>query len=230
MHLRPSKSIALLLTLALAPSLRSVSHAEASAGGPSFDLVNHVKHAVVIVYSFDARGRLLSQGSGFLTRANRVVTNLHVVGHASRVEVVTFGGQTHAAEGVVCMDGSRDLAALELKRPLEGVTPLEVSEERPRAGEEVFVVSNPRGSLWEVSRGRTLAQRFFPELGPLVPFTAIVSRGSSGGPVVNLRGQVIGIATMGLRTHEDQYFAVPGYTVARLRTRPLMPFPLRSGD
>ena len=232
MRLRRLRNSAALLTLAL---VAAVGPPAASGGartaGPPSRLVEHVKRAVVVVNSYDERGRLLSQGSGFFVRQTQITTNLHVVGRAARVEVVTFGGRVRAVDGVVALDGRRDLALLQVGGAPEEVRPLAFVESAPPAGEEVFVVSNPRGSLWEVSRGTTLDLRVFPELGPLVPFTASVARGSSGGPVVDLRGRVVGVATMGLlRASGEDFFAVPAEHAARLRPRTLMPFPLRNGD
>ena len=230
-RLRRLNNRAALLTLALVSAVAPPSARGAHTVGPPSSLVDHVKRAVVVVNSYDERGRLLSQGSGFFVRPTQVTTNLHVVGAAARVEVVTFGGRVCAVEGVVALDGRRDLALLQVGGAPEGVRPLVFVESAPAAGEEVFVVSNPRGSLWEVSRGTTLGLREFPELGPLVPFTATVARGSSGGPVVDLRGRVVGVATMGLlRASGEDFFAVPAEHAARLRPRTLMPFPLRQGD
>jgi S1-C subfamily serine protease len=229
--LRRLNNRAALLALALVSAFAPPPATDARTAGPPSRLVEHVKRAVVVVNSYDERGRLLSQGSGFFVRQTQITTNLHVVGAAARVEVVTFGGRVCAVEGVVALDGRRDLALLQLGGAAEGVRPLAFVESAPPAGEEVFVVSNPRGSLWEVSRGTTLAPREFPELGPLVPFTAAVARGSSGGPVVDLRGRVVGVATMGLlRASGEDFFAVPAEHAARLRPRALMPFPLRNGD
>jgi serine protease Do len=221
---------AAILTLALVSTFAAPSSAAARTG-PAPGLVDHVKRAVVVVNSYDGRGRLLSQGSGFFVRPTQFITNLHVVGAASRVEVVTFSGRVRSVEGVVALDAMRDLALLQVGGGPEGVRPLAFVLTAPRVGEEVFVVSNPRGSFWEVSRGATLGLRHFPELGPLVPFTATVARGSSGGPVVDLRGRVVGVATMGLlRASGEHFFAVPAEHAARLRPRTLSPFPLLNGD
>lgn len=232
MRRRPPAFTGLLLAAPLVASLAAGgARARAGSSGAPPALVEHVKRAVVVVNALDAKGRLLSQGSGFFIRQGRVVTNLHVVGRASRAEVLTFGGETLAVEGVVAFEGRRDLALLQVQNSTEGATTLAPAEFMPGEGEEVFVVSNPRGSLWEVSRGKALAPWVSPELGRLVEITAPVARGSSGGPVVNLRGQFVGVATMVLRrTSVDQFFAVPGEHVASLRPRNLMPFPLAAGE
>ncbi len=169
----------------------------------------------------------MSQGSGFFVGRDRIVTNLHVVGHATRVEVRTFDGQTFAVEGLRAYDASRDLALLEVSVPARcKVATLELASVFPRPGEEIFVVSNPRGAEWQVSSGHALAPWKSQELGEMIPITAAVSRGSSGGPVVNSEGRVVGIATMNLKLTEVFHMAVPGECAAALRPSALLTFPL----
>ena len=202
----------------------------AAAQGPAPGLVERVKRAVVVVSSFDESGRVVAQGSGFFVRPGEVVTNLHVVGRAARVEVLTFGGQTCTVAGVAAFDAARDLALLRVGEGAIDVATLEVETAATRAGEDVFVVSNPRGSLWQVSEGTALTAREFPDIGRLVPITAQVSRGSSGGPVVNLRGRVVGVATMSLKSSVEEYFALPGEDLIRLRPGAPRPFPLKASE
>ncbi len=219
----------ILLALCLALPLSHVS--VRGAAEPSPYVVEHVKRAVVIVKAFDGRGRLLTQGSGFFVGPRDVVTNLHVVGRAARVEVLTFGGETCRVEGLAASDPARDLALMRVGADAGDVETLEVESAETLAGEGVFVVSNPRGSLWQVSEGEALAPREFPEIGRLVPLTARVARGSSGGPVVNMRGRVVGVATMSLRKSSvEEYFALPAEDVARLRPGAPKPFPLHVSE
>lgn len=222
MLLRPKSFATLLFALALA-----LITPYARASEPLPGLINHVKRAVVVVNSFDERGKLVSQGSGFFIARDRIVTNLHVVGIAARVEVKTFDGETFAIEGLRAFDRGRDLALLQSATPaaLE-VTTLTLTNLLPHPGEEVFVVSNPRGSEWQVSSGHTLALWESQELGALLPITAAVSRGSSGGPVVNLHGHVVGIATLNIKRTEEFHLAVPGECAAALRPSALITFPL----
>ena len=219
---RPKSFAVLSLVLAVA-----LSAPRAFAGEPVPGLVDHVKRAVVVVNSFDARGKLVAQGSGFFVGRERIVTNLHVVGTAARVEVRTFDGQTLSVEGVRAYDASRDLALLEADVPARTeVATLELEGALPRPGEEIFVVSNPRGAEWRVTNGHALAPWLLQELGEMIPFTAAVARGSSGGPVVNLEGRVVGIATMSLRRSRVFHLAVPGECAAALRPAALHTFPL----
>lgn len=222
---------ALLAALVLVAALMPRAAAAASGADPLPDiLVEQVKRAVVVVNSYDERGRLLAHGSGFFTGRGQITTSLHVVGRAARVEVKTYAGETLGVEGLVALDSGRDLAVIRVEEAADVVAPLVLAGAGPRAGEEVFVVSNPRGSPWEVSRGTALARRELPGLGQFVPITAPISSGSSGGPVVDLRGRVVAVAALARRGAQEQYFAVPCEHLTRLRSRTLMPFPLQTAD
>jgi serine protease Do len=198
---------------------------------PQPDVVEHVKKAVVIIKSFDERNRLLFQGSGFFVAPDRIITNLHVVGMASRVEVETFCGRTFSVEGLRAIDPTRDLALIEASIPATfSTTTLQMSTASPLPGESIFVVSNPKGSSWQVSNGWALPEWEFQDFGAMLPFTAPVSRGSSGGPVVNLSGRVVGIATVSLKRASQFYLAIPSQSAIALRSRILRPFPLELTD
>src|SRR5439155_24690357 len=86
------------------------------------------------------------------------------------------------------------------------------------------VIGNPLGLEGTVSDGLVSAVRDVPELGRMLQITAPVSPGSSGGPVVNMKGQVVGITRGLLKGGQNLNFAVPGDLVARLRSGPLICF------
>jgi S1-C subfamily serine protease len=81
----------------------------------------------------------------------------------------------------------------------------------------VLVVGNPYG-LFEgsLSDGIISSLRDFPHVGRVLQITAPVSPGNSGGPVVNMSGQVVGVVTFGLKQGQNLNFAMPWFTLARL--------------
>jgi len=197
----------------------------AAAREPSTDIINHVKHAVVIIKTYDDRGKPLSQGSGFFIESNRIITSLHVIKNASRAQIKTFNGQTYPVQGIVALNEQRDLALLETSLSPPLCTTFMVAEMMPTEGEEIIVISNPQGSSWKVSRGITEAPWNFQGVGELIRITASISPGSSGGPVVNRRGLVIGIAALHTSSADDLNFALPGGLVRELLPGPLKPLP-----
>ena len=203
--------LAIFCCLTVAASER---YSSAATSAPSSEVLARAKRAVVLITTFDQRGRPEKQGSGFFLTADRVVTNLHVVNTASQILISTFTGKTVRADFVLAADKTSDLALLQLAAPCSDVTTLAPAELEPSQGEPVVLVSNPVGSHWQVSVGEVGRPWNFFEIGERLQITPDVLPGSSGGPVLNLEGKVIGIAVMHVESADNLNFAVP---VARLK-------------
>jgi serine protease Do len=191
----------------------------ASAQTPPQELVSHVKRAVVVITTHNAKGTALQQGTGFFITPERLVTNLHLVRSATDIRIQTFNGSTASVKSIVVTDEKSDLAILQLNSPCPGTTTLQVDELHAPEGEKVMVVSNPRGSLWKVTVGQVGATWNFEHQGTRMQITASLKPGSSGGPVVNLQGHVVGVAAMHVEGAEDLDFAIPAERLNALRPR-----------
>jgi serine protease Do len=138
-----------------------------------------------------------SQGSGFIVSADGyVVTNNHVVEHASEVEVALDDGRSLPAK-VIGTDKRTDLALLKIsdgnKLPY-----VEWSTTQPRVGDWVIAVGNPFGLGGSVTAGIVSARGRDIGAGPYDDFLQIdapVNRGNSGGPAFDARGAVVGVNT-----------------------------------
>jgi len=138
-----------------------------------------------------------SQGSGFIISADGyVVTNNHVVEHASEVEVVLDSGKTLRAK-TIGTDKRTDLALLKINDG--GSLPfVEWSNTTPRVGDWVIAVGNPFGLGGTVTAGIVSARGRDINAGPYDDFLQIdapVNRGNSGGPAFDMHGGVIGVNT-----------------------------------
>ena len=189
----------------------------ATAQRPSLEKLAQLKHAVVIVTTYDDRGNPLLQGSGFFITPERVVTTLHVINHASRIRIETFAGQTVSAISVLASDVNSDLALLQIDEPHRGTTTLQVEYAAPFEGESIFVLSNPLGSYWKTTRGRVGTMWNLSGTGLRLQITASLRPGSSGGPVLNKQGRVIGVAAMHIRSADALDFAVPAHNLKALQ-------------
>lgn len=197
----------------------------AKARAPSSVLVNRVKQAVVLLTTYDAAGQPLLQGSAFFIAANRIVTSLHLLRGACTVRIQTFDKQTYPVQGIAAVNESCDLALLETAFPSSAIAPLDIAEAMPQEGANVIVVSNPERCWWKVTQGKTLASWDFQGIGELLRITARLAPGSSGGPVVNQQGQVVGVATMHTSSGDELNFAVPAKLIQTLHPQALMPLP-----
>jgi len=181
------------------------------------ELVRRIKPSAVAIETFDAKGATLSRGSGFFISNNRIITNRHVIEKSSRVEVHLMNGKKFTARGVLAIDGEGDLALLQVDVPAEFALPLPLVQGAPQEGESIVVVGNPFGLEGSVSNGIVSAVREIPGYGKIIQITAPISPGSSGSPVVNMRGQVVGVATLQAAEGQSLNFAVPSERISQLK-------------
>ncbi len=139
----------------------------------------------------------MAQGSGFFISADGyIVTNNHVVDHATEVTVTTIDGKSIPAK-VIGTDAKTDLALLKVKEG--GDYPfVTFADQAPRVGDWVIAVGNPFGLGGTVTAGIVSARGRDIGSGPYDDFLQIdapVNRGNSGGPTFNGEGQVVGVNT-----------------------------------
>ena len=191
------------------------------------EIVREAKDAVVQLRSYDATGTYLGEGSGFMLPDGRIATNAHVVEGAVRVEIVNATGRlAGAVDHASTLSATVDLAIL----PALGgaATGLPLSSREPAVGETVIVIGSPQGLANTVSEGIVSAIREVRGRR-LLQITAPISPGSSGGPVLNGQGRVIGVSVSQMRDGQNLNFAVPvGDLVALVSSPPgRMAFPTR---
>ncbi|HUK31357.1 MAG TPA: trypsin-like peptidase domain-containing protein [Candidatus Acidoferrum sp.] len=153
-------------------------------------------------------------GTGFLVSANGViVTNYHVIENGN-VAVVKFpDGTSFPVDGVLASDKVRDLAVIKIHGKTFRTLTLGNSD-RVQVGEDVVAIGNPLGFELglelTVSNGNLSAVRQDKEArGKLLQVTAPITHGSSGGPLFNMMGEVIGIMTLGFPGAGNLNFAIP---------------------
>src|SRR5882724_6212527 len=186
------------------------------------ELVRRIKPSAVAIETFDAHGEKLSRGSGFFIDTDRIVTNRHVIEGAYRAEVHSSNGNVYPVRGVLAVDAEGDIALLKIDAPAVAVRPLPLDRTSPQEGESIVVIGNPLGLEGSVTNGIVSAVRDIPTFGRIIQITAPISSGSSGSPVVNMQGQVIGIATLQITGGQSVNFAIPSQRISQLQVVPLM--------
>jgi serine protease Do len=210
------RMLACLVALALAAPVAAVDLKE----------LNHrARGSVVLLKNLDAGGQVFAEGTGFVIRGGYILTNHHVVEGASRMQAVLPDKSVLELPGVLAQDAGHDLAIL--KAPAHHLQPLPLV--RPgltEPGERVVVLGNPLGFSSTLSDGIVSAYRENgidedPDFikGPLLQITAPISEGSSGSPVMNLNGEVVGVAVAFYDGGQSLNFAVPASSVRRLLAR-----------
>jgi S1-C subfamily serine protease len=158
------------------------------------------------------------QGSGFiLDKAGHVLTNFHVVEGANRGIEVKLSNKRSYKANVVGTDKVHDLALLQIEAPnLQAVTLADSSD--LAVGEKVYAIGNPFGLSGTMTRGiissiRSIRTGDGAPIEDAIQTDAAINPGNSGGPLLNSRGEVIGINTMIASNGAEQSsgigFAIP---------------------
>jgi tetratricopeptide (TPR) repeat protein len=135
---------------------------------------------------------------------------------ANRAEVRMTDGRVYQVNGVIAEDEEGDLIRVSTNTPQNLVRPLSIRSSFPEVGERIIVLGTPLGLDKTVSDGIVSAVRDLPEFGKIIQVTAPISPGSSGSPVVNMNGEVIGVVSFFLMPGQNLNFAIPGDRIAKL--------------
>ncbi|MBN2021958.1 MAG: trypsin-like peptidase domain-containing protein, partial [Pirellulales bacterium] len=182
-------------------------------------------------------------GSGFvLDKQGTIVTNFHVIEDATAGRIV-FSDKTSAPiTGYLGVWPEKDIALVRVECPPEKLRPLRLATSAPRQGEQVAAFGSPLGLQQSVSEGIVSAVRESKELralGPtdvnarLIQTTTPISKGNSGGPLVDMKGRVVGVNTLTFRSLGGENV---NFAVAAVELPPLLlakndtPSPLPASD
>jgi len=186
-------------------------------GSTTYSQVNSLSTRVIAQNSFkstllvsmeDSNGQPLSLGSGFVIDNEVIVTNYHVIEKSNSGFVRLIDNQRkYRITGIIEISEKYDLAILKVegliapKLKLGNILTVEI-------GDNIYAVGNPRGLEGTFSQGIISGIRSFDN-DRLLQITAPISPGSSGGPVLNGNGDVIGVAVSSLRDGQNLNFAIP---------------------
>ncbi len=165
-------------------------------------------------------------GSGsVLDKQGHILTNFHVVEGARDIEVTLYDGNTYEASPVG-VDPDTDMAVLKIEAPAESLFPVTIGDSVDlRVGQRVFAIGNPFGFERTLTVGiisslnRTIRSRSDRRIRSIIQTDAAINPGNSGGPLLDGRGQVIGVTTA-IYSNTGQSsgigFAIPASAVRRI--------------
>jgi hypothetical protein len=164
--------------------------------------------SVVTIVALDENDQPLSLGSGFFINVNGdIVTNHHVLEGSVKAIIKTTKGDKGNILEIIKDDPELDL--LVAKTSLKNTTPLPIGDsDTITVGEDIVAIGNGAGLEGTISKGIISGIRSDEDL-KFIQITAPISPGSSGGPVFNLSGKVIGVATAYLDYGQSLNFAMP---------------------
>lgn len=185
-------------------------------------LVSKIRPAVATIIVYDVNHKVANIGTGFFVdKYGHLITNYHVLDGKYAAEARTADGQTYPIKLVIAENKAVDLVKVLVDIPKKKINWIKVSKKMPSIAEQIVVVGSPMGLEQTVSEGIVSSIREIPSVGDFFQMSAPISPGSSGSPVINMKGQVIGVATFQFIHGQNLNFAVASKSVMKLKpTKP----------
>lgn len=172
-------------------------------------IYKQVSDAVVVILAYDSNDELSMQGSGVVINdKGYVVTNYHVLAGNDRLEVF-HNKELIPYVDIIGIDVEKDILILKIEEKKFPAIKIGNSE-KLSIGQRVYAIGSPLGFENTISEGIISGLRSYDVTGKnFIQITASISPGSSGGAVVNDKGELIGISTLTAKEGQNLNFAIP---------------------
>jgi putative serine protease PepD len=210
---QPTKPAPASKTAEAAEPIPTPSAAEPIPTPTPADLFADAKKAVVTVIAKLSFDEGFATGTGFfVTSSGKVLTNYHVVRKTDYQQIVLPGTKKPIDARILAFDEARDLALLQAYvTPPVSVAPL-ARNAYLKMGDTIFALGSPAGPVLEVSLSRGIISSDRPrEFGEirLIQHDASINPGNSGGPLLNDKGNVVGVNVLKIKGMSGLNFAIP---------------------
>ncbi len=160
------------------------------------DLVKQTEPSVFLVITYNEDGEAIATGTGFFVNKEGIaLSNYHVFKGGSRWRIKTKNERYYDINDVLDYDKEKDFIIFKVGG-INNVSSLKLSNSLPGKGEDIFVLGNPHGLESTVTKGVVSAIRSWDSKNDFIQIDAPISSGSSGSPVLNMKGEVVGVATL----------------------------------
>ncbi len=180
------------------------------------EIYSKTRDAIVEIIAYDKAGRSMAIGSGFfISEDGYIVTNYHVIRGACSLAVIKYAS-TGAVTSVKisAYDANQDVAILKIET--SGEKYLEFSTEAVKTGDTVYAIGSTLGLTDTFTMGIISNPNRYVAGKYCLQFTAPISGGNSGGPLLNSEGKVIGVVTLTAVSGQNINFAIRASTVEAL--------------
>ncbi|MCB0502930.1 MAG: trypsin-like peptidase domain-containing protein, partial [Bacteroidetes bacterium] len=196
----------------------------------SLDLISLIpqcKPSVVTITTYNQEEEPLASGTGFFIDSTGVVVSCyHIFIGAFKAEIETAKGERHVVTNIKYWSEKKDLIAFSIENSTHIVFPyLRRSSASLRDGESVFTIGNPMGLEYSISDGVISAIRYNKNYGKIIQFTAPISHGNSGSPLINANGEFVGIISFGLVEGQNLNFAIDAFEMEEMEEINELRFP-----
>lgn len=163
-------------------------------------------NSCVLVYALDENKEAFATGSGFMVNYNgkiMIVTNYHVIKDSYALKFEMENGKTYSVDKVYAYDSKNDLAILTFKSKISGAKGIPLgSSEKVKIGSNCVAIGSPKGFKNTVSTG-LISQKRVIEGTKTLQINAPIDYGSSGGVLLDMQGNAIGITSSGFDSNAD---------------------------
>jgi len=167
-----------------------------------------VNDSVVLILIYDSSNKLISQGSGVvINNSGYVLTNYHLLSVRNKIKIKHTNQLINDAE-IVSIDMGKDLLVLRMSSTRLSVIKFANSKDL-KIGQRIYTIGSPMGFENTISEGIISGFRKYGQDINLIQISASISPGSSGGAVVNSRGELIGISAYMVDEGQNINFAIP---------------------
>ncbi len=168
----------------------------------------------VKIVSYDINNVEIGSGSGFIVSSDgQIITNYHVIDMIPRMEVITTDNKIYAVEGITAYDKKLDLAVLKLEHAKDLPTVILGNSDELQLGDDIVAIGYPLGLPVTVSFGNisslNIPGGLYRTEQKDIQITAPISRGSSGGPLINMYGEVVGINYSYIENAQNINYSIP---------------------
>lgn len=184
--------------------------------------------AIFIVKTFDKAGNSLGLGTGFFIDSKGTgITNFHVLQGAQSAKIYLEDKREFEISFINGLDKKHDIIQFVINNNSNTTFKyLTYSTLQPKLGEDVFTIGNPEGLSFTASNGIVSSIREDDELGQIIQTTTPISHGSSGSPLLNIKGEIIGIMSFYLKEGQNLNFAYNSSYIKNLTPiKPTFVFP-----
>jgi len=166
-----------------------------SNSGSFPDLIKKLEPSIFLILTYDENGDVIKQGTGFfITESGKAVSNYHVFDGGESWTIKLYNNSEYDVDKIITYDVKYDFIIFKIDSKNK-FPALEFFDSEIQTGEDIFVIGNPSGLERTVTKGIVSAVRDEFTRKDIIQIDAAISPGSSGSPVFNKNGKVIGIAT-----------------------------------
>lgn len=172
------------------------------------EIYDQCSASVFYISTYDIDGNAFSSGSGFfIAEGGIAVTNYHVLENAINASVTLTNGESYEIEGIIDYNEDMDYAIIKIKG--YGFEPLKIGDSKlVSGGDTIYTIGNPLGLTNSISDG-IVSNANRADINGMIQITAPISPGSSGGALIDIYGEVIGVTTSSLVRGQNLNFAIP---------------------